>query len=477
MALRYESSSAEAYYVVLTFLVLLVVPATWLVFLRAPSSDSSTAAAAPSERALDGNDKNAAQCTCSACTAQRAARAPHTKVAATGTRRRLIIRALVILGWIALAYTAYQVATSAPSVQLFDPHATLGVAEGADRATVRKAYRQLSLTEHPDKVPASQRKQAEARFVEIAKAYKVLTDAKARENFEKYGNPDGPMGMSFGIGLPSWMMQTNVVVMGYLGLLVLVPAAFASWWYGSRKYAADGILKSSIDRIQADSPSATTTTALISLIATSHSDPAVLTDTEAASLRPLLPSTVPTSASPNELALYAHLYRVLPRPLPDFIRACGQLADLAVGCRRAARPLGRRRARTEPRARRGDCGAALGERQGPNARAHAAATPARGCQGREGGERQVRQVGQLGRWVRGDPARDPRRDPRADRDLDRGAGGRTARGGARVPNGFGDGSVRGRLETRRPAARRVQGHCRARDRCDRDRGRYFCVVG
>ncbi|KAJ3350212.1 secretory subunit [Allomyces javanicus] len=328
MALRYESSSAEAYYVVLTFLVLLVVPATWLVFLRAPSA---SAAKAPSERALDGNDKNAAQCTCSACTTQRAARAPHTKVAATGTRRRLLIRGLIVLGWIALAYTAYQVATSAPSVQLFDPHATLGVAEGADRATVRKAYRQLSLTEHPDKVPASRRKQAEARFVEIAKAYKVLTDAKARENFEKYGNPDGPMGMSFGIGLPAWMMQTNVVVMGYLGLLVLVPAAFASWWYGSRKYAADGILKSSIDRIQADSPSATTTASLISLIATSHSDPTVLSDTETASLRALLPSTIPPTASANELALYAHLYRVLPRPLPDFIRACGQLADLAVG--------------------------------------------------------------------------------------------------------------------------------------------------
>ncbi|KAJ3362206.1 secretory subunit [Allomyces arbusculus] len=330
MALRYESSSAEAYYVVLTFLVLLVVPATWLVFLRAPAT-SDTAATAPTERAVDGNDKNAAQCTCSACTTQRAARAPHTKVAATGTRRRLIIRALIILGWIALAYTAYQVATSAPSVQLFDPHATLGVAEGADRATVRKAYRQLSLTEHPDKVPASRRKEAEARFVEISKAYKVLTDAKARENFEKYGNPDGPMGMSFGIGLPAWMMQTNVVVMGYLGLLVLVPAAFASWWYGSRKYAADGILKSSIDRIQANSPSATTTASLISLIATSHSDPSVLADTEVASLRAVLPSTVPTSASNNEVALYAHLYRLLPRPLPDFVRACGQLADLAVG--------------------------------------------------------------------------------------------------------------------------------------------------
>ncbi len=30
---------------------------------------------------------------------------------------------------------------------------------------------------------------------EIAKAYKTLTDEEAKENWKKYGNPDGPGGL------------------------------------------------------------------------------------------------------------------------------------------------------------------------------------------------------------------------------------------------------------------------------------------
>ena len=33
---------------------------------------------------------------------------------------------------------------------------------------------------------------ANLKFVEINKAYKTLTDEKARKNWEDYGNPDGP---------------------------------------------------------------------------------------------------------------------------------------------------------------------------------------------------------------------------------------------------------------------------------------------
>ena len=31
---------------------------------------------------------------------------------------------------------------------------------------------------------------------EIAKAYKTLTDEEAKENWKKYGNPDGPGGLN-----------------------------------------------------------------------------------------------------------------------------------------------------------------------------------------------------------------------------------------------------------------------------------------
>lgn len=32
-------------------------------------------------------------------------------------------------------------------------------------------------------------------------------DDEARKNWEKYGNPDGPGAMSFGIALPSWIVE------------------------------------------------------------------------------------------------------------------------------------------------------------------------------------------------------------------------------------------------------------------------------
>lgn len=47
-------------------------------------------------------------------------------------------------------------------------------------------------------------------------AYQALTDDESRKNWEKYGNPDGPGAMSFGIALPSWIVEkeNSVVVRG-----------------------------------------------------------------------------------------------------------------------------------------------------------------------------------------------------------------------------------------------------------------------
>ena len=61
----------------------------------------------------------------------------------------------------------------------------------------------------------------------IAKAYEALTDPESKENWEKYGNPDGKQPMEMGIGLPSWVMEPenrNVVMIMYLfGLVVCIP--------------------------------------------------------------------------------------------------------------------------------------------------------------------------------------------------------------------------------------------------------------
>ncbi len=60
--------------------------------------------------------------------------------------------------------------------------------KGASDKEIRKQYRELSKTMHPDKGgdPES--------FKELIKAYKSLTDEETKKNWELYGNPDGPGG-------------------------------------------------------------------------------------------------------------------------------------------------------------------------------------------------------------------------------------------------------------------------------------------
>ena len=43
----------------------------------------------------------------------------------------------------------------------------------------------------------------------ITKAYEALTDETARENYAKYGHPDGQQSMSVGIALPAFLFDTG----------------------------------------------------------------------------------------------------------------------------------------------------------------------------------------------------------------------------------------------------------------------------
>ena len=65
----------------------------------------------------------------------------------------------------------------------------------------------------------------------------------ARSNWETYGNPDGPSSISFGIALPSWIveMKNSVLVLGLYGLLFMValPVSVGMWWYRSDRYSGD----------------------------------------------------------------------------------------------------------------------------------------------------------------------------------------------------------------------------------------------
>jgi DnaJ-class molecular chaperone len=63
----------------------------------------------------------------------------------------------------------------------FDPYRVLGVEQHATRGDIRRAYHTLALLYHPDVVGAS----AAERFVEIADAYELLSDASARADYDR----------------------------------------------------------------------------------------------------------------------------------------------------------------------------------------------------------------------------------------------------------------------------------------------------
>lgn len=63
---------------------------------------------------------------------------------------------------------------------------TLGLAKNATEVEVKKAYRQLALKWHPDKNP-EKKDEAEAKFKQIGEAYFVLSDARKRQIYDKYG--------------------------------------------------------------------------------------------------------------------------------------------------------------------------------------------------------------------------------------------------------------------------------------------------
>lgn len=64
-----------------------------------------------------------------------------------------------------------------------DCYQVLGVAENADSAAIKKAYRRLSMQWHPDKNPNRQ-EEATIMFQKIATAYEVMSDTAKRENYD-----------------------------------------------------------------------------------------------------------------------------------------------------------------------------------------------------------------------------------------------------------------------------------------------------
>ncbi|SCV02519.1 LAME_0H02322g1_1 [Lachancea meyersii CBS 8951] len=159
----------------------------------------------------------------------------------------------IIAGWTVVAYLVQYIgsndAIQDAATLLFDPYTLLDISTSSTDREIRSAYRKLSVKFHPDKLTKDlspeQRSVAEEQFVLITKAYKALTDEVTRENFLKYGHPDGPQATSHGIALPKFLVDSSastLMVLGYIALLgVILPYFVSRWWSKTQSMTKKGI--------------------------------------------------------------------------------------------------------------------------------------------------------------------------------------------------------------------------------------------
>src|SRR2546423_11187255 len=67
-----------------------------------------------------------------------------------------------------------------------DFYEVLGVGRDAAQEDIKKAYRMLALTLHPDRNPVD--KQSDDRFKEASAAYQILGDAERRAQYDRFGH-------------------------------------------------------------------------------------------------------------------------------------------------------------------------------------------------------------------------------------------------------------------------------------------------
>ncbi|KAB5516866.1 hypothetical protein DKX38_027514 [Salix brachista] len=152
----------------------------------------------------------------------------------------------LILLWVVMIFLVYYIKNMSREIQVFDPYAILELEPGALDSEIKKNYRRLSIQYHPDKNPDPE---AHKYFIEfITKAYQALTDPVSRENYEKYGHPDGRQGFQMGIALPQFLLDIDgasggILLLWIVGICILLPLVIAVIYLSrSAKYTGNYVM-------------------------------------------------------------------------------------------------------------------------------------------------------------------------------------------------------------------------------------------
>ncbi|KAJ2611674.1 secretory subunit [Coemansia sp. RSA 1365] len=216
----YDESGVTFFYYALTVISLVVAPATIYMLAGKKGEDAASKPQTPKLRSRKSRAKSSG---------------PNIKFV------------LILVGWALIFILSYKVKTTeVKEAKMWDPYEVLGVDNGEPEDVIRRAYRKLSLKWHPDKVEKDMKEKAGEMMAEINRAHKTLTNAEARENYEKYGNPDGMQTQSMGIALPKLLVEahTSPFVLALYGLLFgfIMPFYVGRWWYNSTRFQKDRIL-------------------------------------------------------------------------------------------------------------------------------------------------------------------------------------------------------------------------------------------
>ncbi|KAF8495211.1 Sec63 Brl domain-containing protein [Russula emetica] len=196
-------------------------------------------------------------CECSACDEKRKRILKHEKGTFLRPSKFTIKGRFIILGWVVFSRLAYKVTTTKIDNKIYDPFEILGIKSTTSDKDIKSHYKKLSKTYHLDKVKLTGNdtvESASARFIEITKAYKALTDQAIRKNVQEYGHPDGRQEFTIGIALPLWIVEAHnnvwvlqVTILGTYGILfgICLPVIVHNWWFGSRRKTMDGIFTQS----------------------------------------------------------------------------------------------------------------------------------------------------------------------------------------------------------------------------------------
>ncbi|KAI4609278.1 hypothetical protein J4E93_009172 [Alternaria ventricosa] len=176
--------------------------------------------------------------------------------------RRIKRGLLMVGGWAMNAAMIYLISTTTRSTpDIWDPYEVLGISTSADERAIKKHYRKLSLTQHPDKARPDPEKNITIQsindhWVDVVKAFKALTDEDIRRNFLEFGHPDGKQSFSIGIALPQWLVTEGagkyVLLIYALALGVILPYTVGKWWYGTQKLTKDKVLVASAGKVFRD---------------------------------------------------------------------------------------------------------------------------------------------------------------------------------------------------------------------------------